>query len=484
VQRATRAAPREDRFLRSALTESNPFTSTDEAIAWLSSTGADRRLIVEPAPLWDLGEWSFEATSGNLVHRSGKFFRVEGIHVTASLDTVREWDQPIVDQPEIGILGIIARELDGQLYLLMQAKMEPGNPRGVQLVPTVQATRSNYTQVHQGARPSYVDYFLDREQATVLVDQLQFEQGSTFLRKRNRNIVVEVHDDIPVEEGYRWLTLGQVKKLLAVPNLVSMDTRTVVSCIPLRARGHRDSRIPGNPDGDGIAGKHGLAGFQAEVLASLVEHGQAVHTDAELMSWLTERKCRWQLEVERVGLKNLQGWRQEKGEIVHGGGRFFRVMGVRVEADSREVVRWAQPLVASTGQGLIAFLARKINGVLHVLVQSKVEPGNPDIVAIGPSVQCALGPETLSDPESWPPFADLALHPPAGAVRYSCSQSEEGGRFYRVMNDYRIVELEAEQDLPLPSSYLWVTLRQLHDALCYGLVNVEARSLLSCLSFT
>jgi NDP-hexose 2,3-dehydratase len=31
----------------------------------------------------------------------------------------------------------------------------------VQLTPTVQATYSNYTQVHQGTRPRYVEYFLE-----------------------------------------------------------------------------------------------------------------------------------------------------------------------------------------------------------------------------------------------------------------------------------------------------------------------------------
>ena len=41
-------------------------------------------------------------------------------------------------------------------------------------------------------------------------------------------------------------------------------------------------------------------------------------------------------------------------------------------------------------------------------------------------------------------------------------------------------DAEAENDVP--DGYMWVTLRQLNQLLRYGHVNIEARSLLSCLS--
>ena len=46
------------------------------------------------------------------------------------------------------------------LHCLMQAKMEPGNVNPLQLSPTVQATRSNYTQVHRGTGTRYLEYFV------------------------------------------------------------------------------------------------------------------------------------------------------------------------------------------------------------------------------------------------------------------------------------------------------------------------------------
>jgi oxidase EvaA len=181
-------------------------------------------------------------------------------------------------------------------------------------------------------------------------------------------------------------------------------------------------------------------------------------------------------------LASLACWTRREYDITHDGGRFFEVVGVRVQATNREVGSWDQPLVKSTEKGLAAFLVKRINDVPHFLVQGKIEPGNPDVLAIGPTVQCALGGERVADYASWPRYMDAILNAPAESVRFACAQSEEGGRFYHVENDYRIVELDADGDLDVPDEYRWVTLRQLNQLLRFGHVNIEARSLLSCLS--
>ena len=74
----------------------------------------------------------------------------------------------------------------------MQAKIEPGNVNNVQLSPTLQATKSNYTRAHQGKSPAYLEYFVNATPYQILLDQLQSEQGARFLRKRNRNIILVI----------------------------------------------------------------------------------------------------------------------------------------------------------------------------------------------------------------------------------------------------------------------------------------------------
>src|SRR5437016_1260127 len=103
------AMAREELFRGSAVTLDNRFYSHDDTLAWIRSRVDASPFRVERAPLAELDGWSFEANTGNLVHRSGKFFRVEGLRIHTNVGSRATWEQPIIDQPEIGILGIVAR---------------------------------------------------------------------------------------------------------------------------------------------------------------------------------------------------------------------------------------------------------------------------------------------------------------------------------------------------------------------------------------
>src|SRR6266498_2281218 len=200
--------------------------------AWFADCRRNAYARVDRIGLDRLEGWYRDHATGNIRHHSGKFFSIEGLIVENPEGPVAGWHQPIIIQSEVGILGIIVKEFDGVLHCLMQAKIEPGNANGLQLSPTVQATRSNYTRVHGGKPVPYLEYFVDAEQANIIADVRQSEQGSWFLHKRNRNMVVEVGGNIEVLDGFRWMTLGEVHRLLAEDDVVNMDARTVLACLP------------------------------------------------------------------------------------------------------------------------------------------------------------------------------------------------------------------------------------------------------------
>jgi dTDP-4-dehydro-6-deoxy-alpha-D-glucopyranose 2,3-dehydratase len=203
-----------------------------EFFTFLESARSRLYTRVQKVPLEGLTAWSGEPDAAVIGHVSGKFFTIQGIDVRVSDRDELRWSQPIILQPEIGILGILVKEFDGVPHCLMQLKAEPGNCNGIQLSPTVQATRSNYTRVHGGSAVPYLDYFLERDRHRVISDVRQSEQGSWFLQKRNRNMIVEVTEDIEVLDGFHWLTIGQIHALLRVDDLVNMDARSVLSCLP------------------------------------------------------------------------------------------------------------------------------------------------------------------------------------------------------------------------------------------------------------
>jgi oxidase EvaA len=440
------------RLARSAAaTEAGHGMRTADVGDWLSGRARAHRFRVERRPLGQLDGWSFAEVTGNVVHHTGKFFSVEGLSVTLSEGPVRSWQQPIIRQPEVGILGILAKEFDGVLHFLMQAKMEPGNPNILQLSPTVQATRSNYSAVHRGSKVKYLEYFAGPRRARVHVDVQQSEHGSWFYRKANRNMLVEAGQDteVPLDDDFCWLTLGQLGELLRHDNLVNMDARTVISCFP-----------PAQPS-----------------------PGTALLTDAELQSWFTIERSRHDVDIRRIPLDEVEGWQRGGDVVERPDGRYFRVVGVRVEAGNREVSGWDQPLFEPVGTGVTAFLYRRFGGVPHLLVNAKVEAGFLDTVELAPTVQTTPGNWEHVPPPDRPPFLDLVLDAPAEQIRYAAIHSEEGGRFLNAESRYLFIETdESQTPLEPPPGYQWATPGQLGALTAHGhYVNVQARTLLSCI---
>lgn len=473
---------KEASFLRSALTTENRFQSKDEFKHWFNNRINENHFAVTEIPFAEFDNWHFVQDPYRLAHRSGKFFSVEGIRVTTNYGPISSWDQPIINQPEIGILGIVTRVFDGVRYFLMQAKMEPGNINIIQLSPTVQATKSNYTKVHQGKYPPYLEYFIDRDRGRILVDQLQSEQGSRFLQKRNRNMVVDVAEDIPIHDDFRWLTLGEIKELLTIDNMVNMDSRTVVSCLPFA---HKDwgfyylAHMQATSEHVSVF-DYKLRGFPKRLFLSMINRYGAKHSLDEIISWFTELKTHYELSIEQIPLNEVKYWKQTDYEICHEAGRYFSVVAVKVEAGNREVTSWTQPLLKHKGYGIIGFLTQEINGTLHFLVRAVLEPGIRDLIEMGATVDYSE-PEWRST-QTQASFLEFFINPSPEQIRFSAIQSEEGGRFYNFQSRYMILELPEGTINELPQDFIWLTLGQIIDFTKYSYFNIAARNLLSCLN--
>lgn len=460
-------------FLASALIREGCCGDTAAVRRWLLDRRAAQQYEVRRIPFSELRGWHFEAGSGDLVHDSGHFFRVQGLRARSDFPTPVVFEQPVINQPEVGVLGILAKRFGGVLHFLLQAKMEPGNVDLVQLSPTVQATRSNYTRVHGGARPRYIEFFLDRALHRVLVDQLQSEQGLFFRGKRNRNIVVETTAEVPEHEDFLWLTLGQIKQLLKEPQMVNMDTRTVIAAVPLVA-------TPAEADAAGLRPTRDAPDFAAALVASTLADTRGSQPMDALLSWLTEIRASASIDAQPCGLDSIEGWSRDAFELSRTDGRYFKVCNVAVHSDAREVSAWTQPMVEPVGRGVSAFVTRRIDGLLHLLVQARMEPGVWNLIELGPTVQYL--PATPLD-EAQPPFLlDEVLGGSVGVTRHRSTQCEEGGRFYRYVTENIVVELDERDTRPVPPQYAWATLGQLNTLIQYGNhVNIEARSVLACL---
>lgn len=455
-------------MINSLLSIDGKKASLDAIASWIETRNKEVSVAVERIPFKALEQWEV-LPDHSLCHSSGKFFSVGGIRVSTDYPELMEWEQPIINQPEIGYLGILAKEFDGVLHFLMQAKIEPGNVNNVQLSPTLQATKSNYTRVHGGRNSAYLDYFRNAKPDQIILDQLQSEQGARFLRKRNRNMIVKVEEDIPVYEDFRWMTLGQIKELMQRDNCVNMDTRTVIAGIDFAEHLVAETDLCEMSD-------FGRAMFDSAMTQS------GVKTLREVLSWLTNLKSRYDLFVERVPLNEIKEWECRDDEIVRYDKKYFRVLGVRVHIENREVVSWCQPLVQPMQQGICAFVVKKIGGIYHFLVQAKLECGNRDVFELAPTVQCLTG--SIFNGSSRPPYTDYVLNVRKEQVVYEAIQSEEGGRFFHEQNRNMIVEADDDFPMDLPPTYQWMTLGQINEFMRYSnYINIQARSLIAAIKY-
>lgn len=450
-------------FLVSAMSHGN-FQTTDQILGWMKSQNEEVVSNIMQIPISELRGWSYR--DDRIRHNSGKFFSIDGIHIRTNYRNTPEWDQPIINQPEIGFLGFIVKKFNGVLHFLLQAKIEPGNLNIVQLSPTLQATRSNYTRVHGGKAPTYLEYFNGEKDVLILVDQLQSEQGARFLHKRNRNIIVEVGEDeeLEVKEGYIWASLGQIKELLRYPNVVNMDSRTVISCINFGSYSEHSLRLL-----DAVKRMNGIHSSKPDsFLYSVLSGDNHLNELQDIIQWITSLKFKYELDVTPIGISEMQNWIYDGKTIHHESGKYFDVMGCRVEIGNREVVSWDQPMVRSAQEGLMGFIVKKINGIYHFLVQAKLESGNFDIVEMAPTVQCLTGNYRKGKNEYTIPYLEQILNAPKDKIWYSSYQSEEGGRFFQEQNLNIIVEVGEEFPIEVEENYCWLTLNQMLSFVTYN----------------
>ncbi len=434
-----------------------PLYTTEELLSWIAERNRTVHVSIRKNRLEDSEAWYYNEAGGYIENRNKSFFRVMGMQELVDGQVVSE--QPMIIQDEIGYLGILCRRFNGEMHCLMQAKIEPGNINHIQISPTIQATKSNFTQKHEGNKPPYLDYFLHAERYRVIIDQIQSEQSSRFYKKRNRNIILEVDEDVPVLPSHRWMTVGQLKELMRLDNLVNMDTRTVLSCLPLSE--YRDKLT------------------DPALIRSAQGSGRRVLP--EIYQYINNYKMFDDSHYQLVPLYSLKSWRMENGEFVCDRPCSFKVVFCDIEIEGREVRHWTQPLFEAVGSATFGLVSATDNGVREFLVRATPEVGCFDKLELGPTVQREA---TWSGPgNEVDELFDRRLSGKNGVV-FDAMLSEEGGRFYHEQNRNVILEIDKSELPTLPEGYFWADYKTLNELVqINNCLNIQLRNLLSVLEW-
>jgi oxidase EvaA len=179
-----------------------------------------------------LQEWWLDG-EGFFSHREKRFFQVKGIRVSTPSREVQGWSQPILVNPEVGVIGLLVKRVAGELYFLLQAKAEPGNRTAVQLGPTVQFTPGNYVGNEKLAKPFLFDEFNGDSRFRPLSESLQSEEGARFFHETHRHRVLELAEGETLSHPpeYHWLSAAEVAFFLNLGDQVNSCARSVLTCL-------------------------------------------------------------------------------------------------------------------------------------------------------------------------------------------------------------------------------------------------------------
>ena len=413
---------------------------SQKIINWLNTVKKKHELNVKVINLNELKKWKI--SKEEIYHESKNFFKIVGIKVESNFYK-KNWYQPIIVQNEVGILGIIKNKKTKK-YLL-QAKVEPGNINKLQLAPTVQATKSNYSRVHGGKKVAHVNYFLKIKK---IENYNQSEQGFRYLNKFNSNILINVSKKINHDKNFYWFSKNEIKILISTKkNIVNMDTISIFSSF-----------------------------------IKTIKSNQTINTDVKIRKFIKRLDKKFYIKIKFVYLKKIVDWSVNKEKIVNKSKKFFSVIGIDVKANKREINNWSQPIIKGKRMAFAGFLKAKFNNTNHYLCRYVLKPGLKNSV-----IGCTIN---TSDIDNYKKnlnkinqnfienfFFSKKLNK---NVVFDNVLSDEGGRFFNCQIRYMVMLIDNPKSLEIPSNFLWISHNQIVKMIKNKKLDIESRLLFAC----
>lgn len=369
------------------------------------------------------------------------FFNINFFKVNIGKNTIYT---PLICQKETGILGIIKSKINLVDKYLLQAKTEPGNVNRIQISPTVQATKSNYTRKHNGKITPYLNFFLKKKKRSKLITKIyQMEQGTRYKKKYNQNILIEVKDykNIKIKDNFRWFSKNEIFELLKEKNLLNMDTLSIFSCSIKKKKIDKS-------------------------LLSL----------SEINKMLKIYKKEKLYRIKKINLNNLNNWIFKFGKIFNKKENFFSIIGINVKTNSREIDTWDQPIIKDNNIGFIGLITKEFYSNLHYLLKIVQEPGYDFPVLTTTINSKNIISKKASESKFFSHFKNKKN------VIFDQVLSDEGGRFFHNQNRNVVIKMSLKKFSKPKHNYIWVSHNQLVDLIKNKAISIELRNLFACLN--
>lgn len=391
--------------------------SSSELRCFLEETIVKSDFKLQKIKFSEQNQWSIN--NGVLSHFSNGFF-----HVTGIINRITNEEHLVLFQPQSALTGLILFKDGQQVYILLQARIEPGSSNVGQYGPTIQATPANYLQLHGGKKTDYVELFTSFNPiANTLGNNIQLDLGKRYFQKNKVHSYLELNELIETTENMIWVPLQVVAEVLISDNFLNADLRSLISVFD----------------------------WDLFVNADISPKYQRQTTDDNFSVFYENLlgKNEWKL----ITLDQLEGWEIQDNGIVDVSNSGIWVDMYKVSCINREVSEWSQPLLCCLNRGLVVLLMRKIHKHYEFLVSIQSEFGISGEITVLPSYVVYPGEGHENNSKL---FED-------GILIAEMTQSEEGGRFYKNENIYKVILIT--NDIDTEPHQKWVTVNTLKSIL-------------------
>ena len=125
---------------------------------------------------------------------------------------------------------LFIKKINNIINILAQIKSEPGIFDNVELGPTIQTNNlENYI------KDPFIKYFIENKNDLKYIhDSYQSEEGGRFYREENRNVILELDEEldwISKQKNHFWIPLSDALLLNSINNLFNIQLRSLISLI-------------------------------------------------------------------------------------------------------------------------------------------------------------------------------------------------------------------------------------------------------------
>jgi oxidase EvaA len=379
---------------------------------------------------------SWVIKDGALTHKLGGFFHIIGVENGAKKES-----DLFLFQPQSALTGILIHKSQGEIYILVQARIEPGNTGVIQLGPTVQSTPSNYLRVHGGKHTSYLDYFYSFNKHVVGFNSSNhLDLGKRYYQKTKWLNYAETDKFTETDDSFAWVSLRALLELSSANYLLNTDLRSLLAVY----------------DWDAI--------FEPKPQKALL--------DSQILNYLNKSRLNINCEDRFISLKEADNIVVAKNTIYCKKDSGSEVGLYKIATKYREVGSWIQPLWSATERGLVTLLCRNYNSNEETEFLITVE--NEE----GISGQHCISASYLRYPNE---EIDSGLKQ-IGTTLKEFYQSDEGGRF--INHEYLFRVAEVAQDFEIQKNQFWLKAWELKSILSISnLANIQLRNICSAVIY-